>query len=136
MAIGGNSLDDGPLLVEFWVYKLADDSGEHVDIALHDGQQFLGHLTLGLDLQAGEVAELGLNAFYGLLGAGRRRQVEVLLQLCLFLVVINRAMGLRVVELLEMLRDLLLFLLSKPQSHAYVDFRLFLLLNRLRIRLL
>lgn len=50
LAIRGNGLDDGPLLVEFRVYELAYDCGEHVNIPLHDGQQFLRHLALGLDL--------------------------------------------------------------------------------------
>lgn len=50
LTIRCNRLDDGPLLVQFRVYELAYDCGEHVDIPFHDGQQFLWHLALGLDL--------------------------------------------------------------------------------------
>jgi hypothetical protein len=79
LSLSGYCINDRPFHIKFGINKLAYDCCQHIDVPLHNGHQFFGHIALRMCLKGRQIAQLGFDTFNNPLTALCRGKVEVFL---------------------------------------------------------
>jgi hypothetical protein len=114
--IAGYVLDDAALGVQFGVHELRDNGCQHVEISLHDGLHFFGDIFfLSVGLERTEIGQLSLDLLQYLLVAFNGGDVQTLLELTFFLIIIDDRLNNRwIVILFNHFDEFLFLLLCQP----------------------